>query len=88
MNALRQAQGDKPIGLLICELVPGTVYMDRLSFMRVLVIASTVEGPHSGNPQDVTKHTLVQGWYYNPVYGVHQAMRLQDRQLVAWPPPR
>lgn len=72
-------------GLPVANLLPGTIYVDRLSFLRVLVLVDERVGP---DPTDVRKRVTsrrLYGWYFSAVWGRHMRMELHDGQLMKAP---
>jgi hypothetical protein len=67
--------------MAVKDLVPGLIYVDLLSFLRVLVLVDERKGPDPADPRRTVKTRTVYGWYYNAPFGVHQRMELKDGQL-------
>jgi hypothetical protein len=67
---------------LVAQLLPGHIYIDRLSGFHVLIQEERHTGPHTGNPKEISTKTTKYGWYWNPLYGTHQRMTLHDHQFL------
>jgi hypothetical protein len=76
------AHSPRPPGLLVAELLPGHLYLDRLSGYPVLVIEERHRGPDPADIRNTTEHITKHGWYWNPVFGAHLRMELKDHQLI------
>lgn len=69
---------------LLSELQVGWVYRDALSGYLVLVMEKEVVRKHEVDGRYVNrpeKRTV--GWYWNPVWGKHAEMELNDNQLMS-----
>lgn len=89
MSGKRADKTAKPapprLGLLVSELLPNTVYVCRLSFLRVLVLQHTHSGPDPTDPRRKVNTTVTYGLYYSAVYGTHMRMTLYDGLLMHAP---
>jgi|GEM_PF-3713095 hypothetical protein len=82
MTKSKQTNNAAPAGIPVADLVVGRVYVDRLSFLRVMVLEHAHTGP---DPHDVRKQVRKldrYGWYYSAVWGKHMRMELHDGQLM------
>lgn len=72
-------------GLRIAQLEAGRVYVDRLSFLRVLVLEDHRLAPSAIDPRKLVRTRDLYGWYYSAVWGIHKRMELHEHQLMAAP---
>lgn len=70
---------------LVSELMPEHIYIDRLSFLRVLVLEDVHTGPSVDDVRVEVTTRVKYGLYYSAVYGKHLRMELHDGQLMAAP---
>lgn len=69
----------------VAELVPGALYVDRLSFLRVLVLEDVRTGPSADDVRMEVTIRKKYGLYYSAVWGKHLRMELVDGLLMAAP---
>lgn len=72
-------------GLRLAQLEVGRVYVDRLSFIRVLVLLHEATRPSLLDRRKEVRTTQLYGWYYSSVWGVHKRMELHEHQLMLAP---
>lgn len=69
-------------GLAVKDLVIGRIYLDRLSFIRVLVLEDVRKGPSADDVRVEVETRTKYGWYYAAVWSKHMRMELHDGQLM------
>jgi hypothetical protein len=68
---------------LVEQLKEGWIYRDALSGCLVLVMEKEVAEYHVGRTPGKVMVKRMVGWYWNPVWGKHAEMELNDNQLMS-----